>query len=223
MSDQPNRLTPGDLSALMCARVCHDLISPIGALGTAIEVLDDPDNVDMHADALDLVKLSAKQAGAKLQFLRLAFGAGTSAPGTIPTAQIIDLANGMYGEGKVALDWQVQADGVEKSEARLVLNLIMISMYCIPRGGTLTIEIGETNGGVDLNLMAKGMKARLDPMVTRTLGGKAPEDGFDGRSIQPFYTGMMVRQLKAQLDTDVGEEHVRFSVSVPRQATQNAA
>ena len=101
MSDA--KLTPAGLSAQMCARLAHDLISPIAALGTAIEVLDDPENSDMHADALDLVKLSARQASGKLQFLRLAFGAGGSAPGVVAVEQLKTLTDGIYGDAKAEL------------------------------------------------------------------------------------------------------------------------
>ena len=78
-----SKLTPSDLSALMCSRICHDLISPVGALGTALEVLGDDSNVDMHGDALELVKMSAKQASSKLQYLRMAFGAAGSSKSSV--------------------------------------------------------------------------------------------------------------------------------------------
>ena len=78
MSTSIMKLTASDLAALLCARICHDLVSPIGALGAALEVFDDDDNLDMRDDAIDLIRLSARQASAKLQFLRLAFGAGGS-------------------------------------------------------------------------------------------------------------------------------------------------
>ncbi len=223
MSENPQKLTPGDLSALMCARICHDLISPIGALGTAIEVLDDPDNADMHPDAMDLVRLSAKQASAKLQFLRLAFGAGTSAPGFIGLDQLRTLAGGMYAEGKVSVKWDTLVEGLDKTPARLLLNLIMISCYSIPRGGTVTASITRTGDAELIEVKANGQKAKLDPMVTRTLSGKAPEDGFDGRSIQPFYAGMMVRELKGRIDTNVDEDTVTFSVFLPKDKAQDAA
>jgi len=87
---------------------------PIAALGTAIEVLDDPDNVDMHGDAIELVKLSARQASGKLQFLRLAFGAGGSAPGVIAVDELKKLTDGIYGDAKAEIIWNTDRDGIEK-------------------------------------------------------------------------------------------------------------
>ena len=121
------KLTPAGLSAQMCARIAHDLISPIAALGTAIEVLDDPDNTDMHEDAIDLIKLSARQASGKLQFLRLAFGAGGSAPGVVAVEQLKTLTEGIYSDAKSEIIWNTDRDGIEKDAARLLLNLITVS------------------------------------------------------------------------------------------------
>lgn len=213
MSD--TKLTPAGLSAMMCARICHDLVSPIGALGTALEVLSDDANADMHPDAMDLVRLSAGQASAKLQYLRLAFGAAGSAPGIMSVAELIKLSDGIYGDGKVDLVWDVKTDTLEKSAARLLLNLIMLAVQSVPRGGTVTITPISTDAGVTLSLSATGPKARLADAVPITLAGKAPADGFDGRTIQPFYAGMMVREAKGTITTGIDGETVTFIANLP--------
>lgn len=223
MTETSQKLTPGDLAALMCARICHDLVSPVGALGTALEVLDDPDNADMHADALDLVRLSARQASAKLQYLRLAFGAGTSAPGFIGVDHIQSLVAGMYADGKVSFSWESDTDGLDKSPSRLLLNMIMIGVNCIPRGGELQINVSQKGDADLIDVRATGPRARLDEMITKTLSGKAPEDGFDGRSIQPFYAGMIVRELKGRIDATVQDETVTLSAFTPHNSARNAA
>jgi len=210
------KLTPAGLSALMCARICHDLVSPIGALGTALEVLDDDGNVDMHEDAMGLVRLSAKQASAKLQFLRLAFGAGGSAPGIISVAELAKLTEGIYGDGKANIVWDAKTDGLEKAPARLLLNLIMLAVQAVPRGGEVVIEPSESDEATTLVLKATGPKARLAEAVSRTLSGKAPDDGFDGRTIQPFYAGMIVRELKGTISANIEEETVSFRATLPK-------
>ena len=80
-SAQITKLTPTSLAAMLCAKICHDLISPVGALGNAVEILDDEDSQDMYEDAIELVRTSSRQASAKLKFLRIALGAAGSAPG----------------------------------------------------------------------------------------------------------------------------------------------
>jgi len=215
MSATISKLTPSALSALLCARICHDLISPVGALSTAIEILDDESNADMHADALDLVRNSSKQANAKLKFLRLAFGAGGSAPGIIGVAEIQSLANDMFAQGKATLVWQLGGDGIEKSQARLLLNMVMIGVQAVPRGGEVIISKAESTDGTELNVVATGPRARLDAAVERTLLGKAPEDGFDGRSIQPFYAGMMAREIGGSVSASLNEETVTIKAVFP--------
>ncbi|MGB0907361.1 MAG: histidine phosphotransferase ChpT [Maricaulaceae bacterium] len=216
MSTAETKLTAADLSALMCARICHDLVSPIGALATAIEVLDDENNVDMHDDAMSLVKLSAKQASAKLQFLRLAFGAGSSAPGVIGVRELIRLIDGIYGDGKANIVWDAQLSELDKSVARIALNMTMLAVQAVPRGGEVKIQTTETASEVQIRMDATGPKARLNEAVPRTLSGKAPEDGFDGRTIQPFYTGMMVRELSANIQTSIEGECVTFLLTAPK-------
>jgi len=223
MSKTVTKLTPSDLAALMCARICHDLVSPIGALGAALEVLGDESNQDMHEDAMDLVRTSASQATNKLKFLRLAFGAGTSAPGMLSMDQIKSLVEDMYGSGKADLIWKTDLEGLEKNHARLLLNLVMIGVQCIPRGGDLNIHIDVGPSAQIMSLVATGPKARIYEEFQRTLAGKAPDDGFDGRTIQPFYAGMMVRELQGRIDSSIDGETVTITAFLPAEKARNAA
>ncbi len=209
MSATVIKLTPSSLAALLCSRICHDLISPVGALGTGIEILNDDANADMHDDAIDLIKNSSRQANAKLNFLRDAFGAAGSAPGIIPMSDIKSKTENMYADGKATFNWALTADGLEKARARMLLNLIMLAVGAIPRGGE--IKISDENNGETLTLASTGRRARLDPNVEKALSGKAPDDGFDGRTIQPFYTGMIARELQGSITTDINEETVTFT------------
>ncbi len=219
MSDPVTKLTASNLAALLCARICHDLVSPVGALSAALEVFEDDDNLDMRDDAMDLIKSSAGQASAKLQFLRIAFGAGGSEPGVISSAELKELVLGVYGSGKANLHWQVSADGLDKQAARVLLNLSMLSVMAVPRGGDISISTAQENNATQINIVCKGPKARLDPSVVKTLAGGAPEDGFDGRNIQPFYTGMIAREgggsVHAAIDDADDAPKVIFSANLP--------
>lgn len=218
MTENVIKLSPTDLAALMCARVCHDLVSPVSALGTALEVLDDEANTDMHEDALNLVRLSARQASGKLQFLRLAFGAGGSAPGEIGKEMLRELVDGIYGDAKAEINWDMEVETLNKSEARLLLNMVMMAVMSVPRGGSILINASDR-----LILTAKGPRARLDAAVLRTLSGRAPEDGFDGRTIQPFYTGLIARELKTRVEASIDDEIVTFSAALPSSEAKTAA
>ncbi len=203
MSAPITKLTPTTLAALLCGRICHDLISPVGALGTAIEILDDEGNVDMHEDALALVRTSSRQAAAKLKFLRLALGAAGSAPGVIPTAEVMKLSNEMFADSKPELVWNIDTDGIDKDRARIILNLVMLAIQAAPRGGTVTVSRESHGEGANFVLVSQGRRARLDAAVAKALAGKAPEDGFDGRSIQPLYASLLTRDIGGTLDASV--------------------
>jgi len=217
MSDasESQKLTPSGLAALLCARICHDLVSPVSALGTALEVLDDPDNPDMHADALDLVKLSAGQASAKLQYLRLAFGSGGSAPGVMGMDQVRELVDGIYGDGKVEVNFVGNTSELSKDHVRLLLNLIMVAVGAVPRGGVVSVSPKTGAEAVSLLLSATGPKARLADDIAKPLAGAMPEGGFDGRSIQPFYTGLMAREMNGKLSAGVDGETVTIKADLP--------
>ena len=82
-----------DLAALLCSRVCHDLISPTGAIVNGLEVLDEKESdAETRVFALDLIKKSAKTASTRLQFCRLAFGAGGSAGAQIDLGDAHNMA-----------------------------------------------------------------------------------------------------------------------------------
>ena len=208
-------LTASGLAALLCARICHDLVSPISALGTALEVLGDADNPDMHGDALDLIKLSAGQASAKLQYLRLAFGAGGSAPGVIGLDQVRELVEGLYGDGKVSVTIHDDLGELSKDSVRLLLNMVMMAVGAVPRGGTVEAHRSEDGARQILELVSTGPKARLADDVAKPLRGGMPESGFDGRSIQPFYASLLAREMGGKLTADVDGETVRFRADLP--------
>ena len=186
MSATVTKLTPSSLAALLSARICHDLISPIGALGTAIEVLDDEANTEMHEDAMGLVRLSSKQAGAKLRFLRLAFGSGGSAPGIIGIEELKNLISDMYEGGKASISWSDSVEGLEKNTARLLLNLTMLAVQAVPRGGDVVISANEALGATTLRLAATGPKSRLDANVEKHWRAKRLKTALMAGQYSPF-------------------------------------
>src|SRR6202789_934957 len=129
-----------DLAALLCSRVCHDLISPVGAIVNGIEVMEEEKDEETKTFALELIKKSAHQASAKLQFCRLAFGAAGSAGAQIDLGDAEKAARGLVEDGKTTIVWNLPRELVAKNRAKLLLNMLMVAVGAIPRGGTLTIE-----------------------------------------------------------------------------------
>jgi histidine phosphotransferase ChpT len=177
-----------DLAALLCSRVCHDLISPVGAIVNGLEVLDEDKDEETKTFALDLIKKSAHQASAKLQFCRLAFGAAGSAGAQIELGDAEKVARGLIEDGKTTIVWNLPREFAPKNRAKLLLNMLMVAVGTIPRGGTLTVDPAE--GGY--RVAATGLNARLSPVSAELLAGN-PAHPVDAHAIQPVYTGILAR------------------------------
>src|ERR1700749_2006556 len=131
-----------DFSALLVSRVCHDLVSPLGAVVNGLEVLEDERDPAMRADALKIVASSAAQALARIQFMRIAFGAAGSAGAELDLGEIGRLVTGLLEGGKVQLVWNVPKLYWAKDWAKLLMNATLLAADCLPRGGVVTVQAG---------------------------------------------------------------------------------
>lgn len=213
-------ISSADLTALMCARLCHDLISPIGAIGNGVGMLDDPEASDMHAEALDLVRTSAEQAWAKLEMLRIAFGLGGSAPGRIDVGELRGVVTRRYGGGRHRFVWNTRGESFEKMNARVLLNLILLTVDALPRGGDIVIDVD----GDRVTVAGTGPRARLAPHVSANIAGSIGEHGLEPPTVQAYYAGLLVRQAGGEASAIADGETVTFSATVPAvQAAIHAA
>jgi len=194
-----------DLAALLCSRVCHDLISPIGAIVNGLEVLDEDKNEETKTFAMELIKKSAHQASAKLQFCRLAFGAAGSAGAQIDLGDAEKVARGLLADDKTAIVWNLPRELLAKNRVKLLLNMLLVALACIPRGGTLTIDPGT--GGKGFRLTASGLNARLAEATVELLAG-SPAQPVDAHAIQPVYTGILARDCGLTLSAAVEDNGI---------------
>ena len=186
-------IAPLDLAALLCSRVCHDVISPVGAIMNGLEVLDSEKDEDMRAVAMDLIKKSAVSASARLQFCRLAFGAAGSLTAAIDTGDAENVARGLIGNERTALRWNAQRRLVPKNAVKLLLNLCLIAASAIPRGGVIAVELDGEGEALTMRIEVTGTNARLPHSASIFLMGGSVET-IDGHSIQPYYTTLLARE-----------------------------
>jgi histidine phosphotransferase ChpT len=196
-----------DLAALLCSRVCHDVISPVGAIVNGLEVLEEDKDASMQEFALDLIRKSARQASARLQFARLAFGAAGSAGAMIDLGDAESVARGMYQDEKVSLNWSAPRALVPKNRAKLLLNLLVLATSAIPRGGVISVSIeGDDAEKASFRLLAKGTNARVPAHSEALLAGSPESGSVDAHGIQTFYAGLIAREagmaVKLSLDGD---------------------
>src|SRR5450631_3899774 len=181
-------LDPMDLAALLCSRVCHDIISPVGAIINGLEVLDEEKDAEMRGFALDLIKKSAGQASARLQFCRLAFGAAGSAGAAIDTGDAEKVARGLIADDRTQLIWDAPRAFMPKNKVKLALNLCLIAAACIPRGGVMHVIIEGEADDIRMSVAVKGPNLKLASHVADLLEGRSESGVVDAHGIQPYFT-----------------------------------
>lgn len=182
-----------DLAALMCSRVCHDVISPVGAIVNGLEVLEDEKDESMREFAQDLIRKSAKQASARLQFARIAFGAAGSAGASIDLGDAAQVARGFIEDDRIRLAFDAPRVLLPKNQVKLFLNVLLLATHAIPRGGEIVVSAiieGETGR---FTIKATGKTARIPPHAEALLRGESETGSIDAHAIQPFYTGLIAR------------------------------
>ena len=181
-----------DLAALLCSRVCHDLISPVAALVNGLEVMEEDQDAETQKLAIDLIKKSVGQASARLQFCRIAFGAAGSAGAQVDLGDAEKVARGLLEGEKTRLSWNLPPALLPKNRVKLLLNMLLIGVQTIPRGGSLTVDPvgqGETMG---FRVTASGANARVAAPVANLLAG-TPSGPIDAQAVQPFYTCLLAQ------------------------------
>jgi histidine phosphotransferase ChpT len=211
-----NRLTDLDLAALLCSRVCHDVISPVGAIANGLELMDDPDiDADMKKTALDMVKSSAKTATAKLKFCRIAFGASGSAGALIDLSEAGEVAKGFIGDEKAKLEWNVPRENRPKQEVKLLLNMLLMAIAGIPRGGVITVAVA----GREFSIHAKGERAKINEALAGALNGTAELASLDARLVQPYYARLLAHAAGLELSMHMSAEDTVAVIAKPKYET----
>jgi histidine phosphotransferase ChpT len=182
-----------DLAALLCSRVCHDLISPVGAIVNGLEVLEEEKDDATREFALDLIKKSARTASAKLQFCRIAFGAAGSDGAQIDLGDAEAIARGFLEDDKTKLAWNLPRALLAKNLVKLLLNMLVIAGQAIPRGGRISVDPAGSGGNVGFKVTAAGANAKIPPALPPLLAGEIGGESIDAHRIQPFYTGLLAK------------------------------
>lgn len=173
-------MKPVDLASLLCSRLCHDLMSPIGALNNGIELLADETDPEMREKCLELLADSARASANKLKFFRLAFGSAGGFGEEIDTHEAEVALEGLFGpERRIELGWAVEEAKLPKDAVKILLNLSMLAGDALVRGGRLDVGAERLDGTVEVAVRAEGPRILLDPALRETLS-----TGGDG-SIEP--------------------------------------
>jgi histidine phosphotransferase ChpT len=185
-----------DLAALLCSRLCHDMLSPVGALSNGLELLRDERDPEMRHRCMELLEQSARISADKLKFFRLAYGAAGGFGDTVPAEEPRELVEALVGDnGRIALAWGVGVDTLPKAAVKVLLNLAAIGLDALPRGGQLQVGAESRDGATEIAVRAAGAKIAFDPAVGQALDGSLPLEDLSGRTAPAHLVRLIAEEL----------------------------
>lgn len=208
-----------DFASLLCSRLCHDLMSPVGALNNGIELLADEQDPDMRDKCLELLAESARASANKLKFFRLAFGAGGGFGESVDTREAQAALEGLFGaERRIQLGWMANGGKLPKGAIKLLLNLALIAGDALVRGGRLDIGAEERDDVLELAIRAEGPRILLDPNLRDTLANGVSGDGIEPRAAGAWLAHSLAAEAGGSIQlSNPSEDVLIIGAVLPRQ------
>lgn len=208
-----NMIEPSRLAAFISSRICHDLISPVASVNSALELLNDPGDVEMKAEAQQLLENGAAAAAARIQLLRYAFGSAGLSDSGADRHEVKQIVEGFMQSHKPSVEWDIQTEHFSYGHARVLMNLVIMATAAIPRGGVVTLKVHNSANTLTITAMAKGPRANLTEFTRAAIDGGTPEEGWSARTIQPLFAKMVIDDLGGKLAAISAEENITFLAS----------
>ena len=205
-----------DLASLLCSRLCHDMLSPVGALSNGLELLADETDPEMRQRCFELLEQSAKISADKLKFFRLAFGAAGGFGDVIPVAEARALIDALVGNNeRITVNWALVSDALPKAGVKTLLNFALIGIDSLVRGGTLEIGAELREGGTEIVVRASGTKIAFDADIGRALDGSLPEGELSSRTAPAAMLHQLAESLGGKLQYAVTDEALTMGAVLP--------
>jgi len=202
-------ISPTDFASLLCSRLCHDLLSPVGALNNGLELLADEHDPEMRARCLELLSESAKASANKLKFFRLAFGAAGGFGETVDTREAQAAIEGLFGDNhRVTIGWMVEDPVLPKQAIKVLLNLALIGGDALIRGGQLDIGAEIVDGSIEIVVRADGPRIVLDSELRGALAGGQEDMPVTPRAAAAFLAHALVTQGEGTLQVSPPDSEV---------------
>lgn len=192
-----------ELMALMASRICHDLISPVGAIANGIEILAEEagagGDADMRAQALELIAQSAETAAKRLTFCRMAFGSAGGANAGLDSNELKRITSELLAGGRVVLDWQIQPALMPRNAGKIVLILVSLAADCLARGGQLQVNAQPQGHGWRIQILAQAERRMVHEHLAAAFSGSLPLEMVDAKLAPAVYAGALARVSGQQI------------------------
>jgi len=205
-----------DLAAMLCSRLCHDMLSPVGALANGLELLAEEKDPQMRAQVVDLLEQSAKISTDKLKFFRLAFGAAGGFGEAIPVDEAKSVIDALAGDAKkVEVHWAIAEPSLPKPAVKVLLNLAQIALDALVRGGTLDIGAERREGAVEIVARARGDRIAFDETIGRALQGDLDPAEITSRTAAAHMICVLADEMDGGLQYKLGDGALVLGAVLP--------
>lgn len=205
-----------DLAAMLCSRLCHDMLSPVGALSNGLELLADEKDPEMRLRVIELLEQSAKSSTDKLKFFRLAFGAAGGFGEAVPIEEAQDVIAALAGDAKrVTLNWAIAQPSLPKPAVKVLLNLSQIALDALVRGGTLDIGAETRGGNTEIVARATGDRIAFDETIGRALQNEIAPGEISSRTAAAHMIALLAEELGGGLQYQLSDKALVLGAVLP--------
>ena len=204
-----------ELAALLCSRLCHDLLSPVGAINNGLELLADEKDPEMRQRCLELLEQSAKASANKLKFFRLAFGAAGGFEEMVPSEEPQQLIEALVdANDRLSLDWHVAEPKLAKPAVKILLNLTAIGIDALVPGGELKVGAETRGNQTELVIAATGKKVVFDASIGSALDGNLDSTELSGRTAPARMVHLLLQDQDGKIQVAHAEDRLILGVTM---------
>ena len=208
-----------DLAALLCSRLCHDLLSPVGALSNGLELLNDEKDPEMRKRCFELLEQSARISTDKLKFFRLAYGAAGGFGDEVPAQEPKELISALVAANeRIELQWGVADENLPKPAVKVLLNLAAIAIDALVRGGTLEVGAERRDAATEIAVRAAGPRVAFDSSIGKALEGSLAADELSGRTAPAHMIRLLAEELGGGVQYALSGEALVMGAVLPDRA-----
>ena len=211
----PERLAALDIASQLCSRLCHDLLSPVGALSNGLELLAEERDPEMRKRCFELLEQSARASADKLKFFRLAFGAAGGFGEAIPATEPQALIAALLGNGRIELGWNVAPESLPKPAVKVLLNFAQIAVDALVRGGTLMVGAERRDGACEIVVRASGPKVAFDETLGHALEGTLAANELSSRTAAAHMIHLLAKDCGGALQYVLGADALVLGAVLP--------